>query len=149
LCRGSFVDELCKKNGGKYCKKAFQDPWFRRRNVLALNEVFGTRNCYSGYEGLVDSDDMFRSCHLTIYEPSFFIRHTTFLITMVISSCLALCVLFGYVWSLRAWNYWCKEETVKYLFFDFVDITSYFPFRLLRPSSLPPKGDECRISLRR
>lgn len=75
-CLGSYDFDLCRKIGGKYCQTPWQDPLFRSRKVLAPNERFGTRNCYSGYEGIVDGNDLFSSCHMKIYEPSFYERHT-------------------------------------------------------------------------
>ena len=88
-CQGSYDDKLCKRIGGKYCETPFRDPLFRKRGVLAPNEVFGTRNCYSGYEGLVDRNDMFRSCHLAIFEPSFFVRYTHAIIALLILTGIA------------------------------------------------------------
>ena len=48
----------------------------RFRNLLAPNQLFGTRSCYSGYEGAVDSQDKFISCHMDIYEPSYIIANS-------------------------------------------------------------------------
>ena len=97
-CFGSYDDLLCKKLGGKHCKKAFHDPLFRRRDVLAPNEIFGTRDCWSGYEGLVDENDMFGSCHLTIYEPSVFNKYTSLLVTSFVISFICICLLLGCIW---------------------------------------------------
>ena len=44
--------------------------------MLSPNQVFGTRLCYSGYEGAVDENDKFVSCHLNIYEPSYFVQNS-------------------------------------------------------------------------
>jgi len=98
-CQGSYDDDLCRKIGGKYCQTPFNDPLFRERNVLAPNEIFGTRNCYSGYEGLVDGNDLFASCHLRIYEPSFYVRHTRAIVSLSIFSGIALCLLAANFWT--------------------------------------------------
>eukprot|EP00986_Skeletonema_menzelii_P003076 scaffold902_cov146-Skeletonema_menzelii.AAC.1 len=95
-CKGEYNYKLCRKHGGGHCKTPFQDPLFKRRNVLAPNEVFGTRNCYSGYEGVVDVDDMFSSCHLRIYEPPIYIRHTRGLLALFVFIAIALFILVAY-----------------------------------------------------
>eukprot|EP00986_Skeletonema_menzelii_P000400 scaffold111_cov142-Skeletonema_menzelii.AAC.23 len=95
-CKGEYNYKLCRKHGGEHCKTPFQDPLFKRRNVLAPNEVFGTRNCYSGYEGVVDVDDMFSSCHLRIYEPPIYIRHTRGLLALFVFIAIALFILVAY-----------------------------------------------------
>ena len=89
---------MCKKLGGTHCQTPFHDPLFRQRDVLAPNEVFGTRNCYSGYEGQVDGDDMFSSCHLIIYEPSFFVRYTVTIVTLSILAGIFVCLLLTALW---------------------------------------------------
>mmetsp|Transcript_7104 Transcript_7104/g.15396 ORF Transcript_7104/g.15396 Transcript_7104/m.15396 type:complete len:232 (+) Transcript_7104:1469-2164(+) len=75
-CNGYYNITLCNERGGKYCHYPFYDKlhWFR--DVLHPNEVFGTRNCWSGYEGAVRDDGLFMSCHLIIFEPNFWIQHT-------------------------------------------------------------------------
>lgn len=81
FCKSSYNKRLCDIYGGDYCKTPFQDPLVLHRNILKPDELFGTRDCWSGYEGLVDDQDFYRSCHMTIYEPSYIIRHTISLIT--------------------------------------------------------------------
>lgn len=71
---------------------------FRDRDVLAPNEVFGTRNCFAGFAGLVDENDLFSSCHLLIYEPSFYIRHTRAVILLSILGGIGLCLLLAKLW---------------------------------------------------
>jgi len=97
-CQGSYDDELCRKIGGKYCQTPYNDPLFRERGALAPNEVFGTRNCYSGYEGLVDGNDMFGSCHLKIYEPSLFVRHTRAVVSLSILAGISLAFSIAKLW---------------------------------------------------
>ena len=80
-CEAEFDFRLCKAVGGKNCKKPWKDPLFRFRNVLSSNEVFGTRQCSSGWEGATDNvTDTFQSCHLSIYEPSWITRRTVLVI---------------------------------------------------------------------
>jgi hypothetical protein len=93
-----YNDALCKKLGGKHCQTPFHDSLFCQRDVLAPNEVFGTCNCYSGYKGLVDGDDMFASCHLIIYKPSFFVRYTVAIVTLLILSGICVCLLLIALW---------------------------------------------------
>ena len=38
--------------------------------------MFGTRSCVSGYEGIVDENDYFLSCHLSIVEPMMTVRYS-------------------------------------------------------------------------
>jgi len=92
FCKGSYDERLCNEYGGDYCKTPFQDPLVLRRYILRPDENFGTRKCWSGYEGIVDENDFFQSCHMTIYEPSYLVRHTTELATW---GCvlLVMCVL--------------------------------------------------------
>ena len=98
LCKGRKDDKYCKKFGGIHCKNPFQDPLFKNRNVLRPNELFGTRDCWSGYEGLVDENDNFVSCHMTIYEPDYFTEHTVDIILWSSVSFIAFLILF---WCIR------------------------------------------------
>ena len=75
-CKGSYDKELCQLFGGKHCRTPFQDSLHQFRNVLAPNQVFGTRSCYSGFEGSVDDNDKFMSCHMNIYEPTYIIENS-------------------------------------------------------------------------
>jgi len=96
-CEAGYNPRLCRSIGGKkYCTKPFLDPLYRLRDVLARNEVFGTRSCSSGYEGYVDErTDAFRSCHLVIYEPSFIVKNTVLLLFLAIIVVLLLCCALG------------------------------------------------------
>lgn len=76
FCKETYNFPLCRFLGGNFCEQPFHDPIRKHRSVLAPNEIFGTRSCTSGFEGAVDTKDKFISCHLIIYEPSFFVRHT-------------------------------------------------------------------------
>lgn len=95
-CKGSYDDKLCRLIGGKYCKRPFHDPLFRRRNILSPNEIFGTRNCYSGYEGFVNKEtDLFTSCHLKIHEPSFFNHYTVLVAFIITFGAISVFLVFG------------------------------------------------------
>lgn len=76
LCKSSYHEQLCKEEGGIFCITPFQDRLRKFRNILAPNEMFGTRRCNSGYEGIVDKKDNFMSCHMTIFQPSYMIKNT-------------------------------------------------------------------------
>jgi hypothetical protein len=91
-CDAEYNTRFCRGIGGKrHCTKPFLDPLYRFRNVLSPNEIFGTRRCASGYEGYVDEHtDAFRSCHLTIYEPSMWVKHTVLWIFLMIMAVLSL-----------------------------------------------------------
>lgn len=91
-CEVEYNTRFCRGIGGKkHCTKPFQDPLYRIRNVLLPNEIFGTRSCASGYEGYVDEQtDAFRSCHLTIYEPSMWVKHTVLWVFLMIMAVLSM-----------------------------------------------------------
>jgi len=75
-CQNSFDIHMCVAMGTN-CDGPWQDTSMSMvRNVLEANEMFGTRDCVSGFEGIVDTNDYFTSCHLTIVEPMFTIRYT-------------------------------------------------------------------------
>ena len=76
LCKGRRDKKYCKKFGGSYCKKPFQDSLYKHRVLLEPDEVFGTRDCWSGFEGAVDEYDDFISCHMVIYEADYVTRNT-------------------------------------------------------------------------
>lgn len=107
-CGGSYDFDLCRKQGGEHCRTPFQDPLFRRRNILAPNEVFGTRDCWSGYEGMVDENDLFMSCHLKIYEPSLFNRYTA---SIVSSFVVIFIIILGVLWCI--WRALTRRKTAQ------------------------------------
>lgn len=92
-CYGSFNAELCRKLGGKHCQTPFHDPLHRHRNVLAPNQVFGTSDCFSGYEGIANGIDGYSSCHLLIYEPGFGIRYSRAIISLSTLAVISMCLL--------------------------------------------------------
>jgi len=75
-CQQSFDIHMCTA-WGTHCEGPWQDNILSAiRNILEPNEMFGTRDCVSGFEGIVDSNDYFQSCHLTIVEPMTTVRYT-------------------------------------------------------------------------
>ena len=97
-CQGSYDDEKCRRIGGKHCQTPFHDPRFRNRNLLPNNQIFGTRSCYSGYEGFVDENDLFSSCHLQIFEPTFNERNTRGVIGLTSFTFIVLCIVMANLW---------------------------------------------------
>jgi len=97
-CQASYDKDLCRRIGGRYCQTPFHDPRFKQRNLLAPNEIFGTRNCYSGYEGFTNEDDLFSSCHLRIFEPTFLQRYTSAVIALGTLTGLVLLVFIVKLW---------------------------------------------------
>jgi hypothetical protein len=75
-CKIRYDSNLCRAWGGNYCRKPFKDLLSKYRNILSPNEVFGSRSCSSGYEGTVDEENDFISCHLNIYEPTYFVKNS-------------------------------------------------------------------------
>ena len=43
---------------------------------------------------------MFGSCHLTIYEPSFFIRYSAAVVTLAIFTLIGVTLIIGYLWMI-------------------------------------------------
>ncbi len=52
------------------CEGAWQDDLVSSRNVLEVFEVFGSTDCYDGYEGPMNEMDRFTTCHLSIVVPN-------------------------------------------------------------------------------
>ena len=73
LCKEQYNQKSCKKTG-KLCNGPFQDPLVSLRNLLLLKGPeysFGSGSCARGYEGSTDSMNRFRTCHLTIFVPTY------------------------------------------------------------------------------
>merc|ERR1711998_78487 len=94
--KGQASDE--KKN--MYCRGPFQDDLVGERNILAGDELFGTRECFSGYEGVVDQYDRFMSCHMKIKEPNGALEEHAVLL-LVICSILVFVSIVSYVFLRR------------------------------------------------
>ncbi len=78
-----------------------EEPWidFPLARGLPVGFVHGTKECVAGFEGTLDKDGMFMTCHLTIYQPSFFERYTILLLALMGFLC---CIAFGvYLWIRR------------------------------------------------
>lgn len=111
LCKIQYNKLLCDTKGGddakaaKYCHGAFQDELSASRNLLQTDEVFGTRDCREGYEGVVDSYDRFTSCHLSIKVPS----------GVIDESPIVVIVILGGIVVMSAFAYFYLKEKVKKL----------------------------------
>mmetsp|Transcript_11006 Transcript_11006/g.22017 ORF Transcript_11006/g.22017 Transcript_11006/m.22017 type:complete len:250 (+) Transcript_11006:59-808(+) len=82
LCKQRYNPNKCHLVGGDgssgttpfqfegTCEGAWQDDLYTSRNVLELFEVFGSRDCWEGYEGHQNGMDRFTTCHLTIVVPT-------------------------------------------------------------------------------
>lgn len=111
FCKKRLNGKYCKKYGGGHCKNPFQDPLYQHRDVLAPNELFGTRNCWSGYEGAVDDNDDFISCHMTVVEPKYVVEKSVDLIvwgsiSLVVTAIFYLCIR-------RAWKKKQKSDRIR------------------------------------
>jgi len=56
-------------------------PWqdldlYKIRSVLDPEEMFGTRDCADGYEGVLDNKDRYMSCHMSVVVPGAFTKNT-------------------------------------------------------------------------
>ena len=78
---------------GKFEREPWKDLFDR---PISPGYTFGTLNCISGFEGKKNSQtSLFTTCHLQIYEPSWFERNTLLLI--FISSGVVLVLLIIYI----------------------------------------------------
>jgi hypothetical protein len=72
LCKNKFDVTVCDATGND-CDGAWQDPMWNYRDVLYFagpTYVFGTTDCYNGYEGNVNELDQFVTCHQEIFIPT-------------------------------------------------------------------------------
>uniref|UniRef100_A0A7S2AR06 EGF-like domain-containing protein n=1 Tax=Octactis speculum TaxID=3111310 RepID=A0A7S2AR06_9STRA len=111
LCRNMYSIHKCIENmdtpyldnwkmkdqQNRRCFGPWQDPIFDWRNVLAPNEMFGTRACYDGYEGAINEYDQFTSCHMNIYVPTWFELSSRWLIWTITIGLLVFNILYFYV----------------------------------------------------
>ena len=72
-----------KDAGGALSDGPWQDPLGR---ALAPGFVYGRFACVDGYEGNLNADGTFSTCHLAIFVPSFLTRNTVLLLISVLSS---------------------------------------------------------------
>ncbi len=92
-CFGMYDSEDCSENE-ENCEGPWQDPLVKYRNVLPKTYIFGTRECYRGYEGLPDEFDRFTTCHLNIFEPSWAQRHTISIVIVCSASGFVLYIIY-------------------------------------------------------
>jgi hypothetical protein len=77
-CESAYSPTMCNaKPGDATCNAPWQDlDMYLIRNVLEPNQMFGTRDCSNGFEGLLDHRDRYKSCHMTIKVGSAFEMYT-------------------------------------------------------------------------
>eukprot|EP00924_Labyrinthula_sp_SR-Ha-C_P014134 snap_masked-scaffold_77-processed-gene-0.38-mRNA-1 protein AED:0.12 eAED:0.12 QI:0/-1/0/1/-1/1/1/0/1936 len=86
------------KENGEYDELPWTDPLGRE---LPIGFVHGTGSCIVGYEGIIDPEtNMFRSCHLQIYEPTWFERYAKTL--LIVTGIILFCAVWGYIEAQRA-----------------------------------------------
>ena len=74
LCFAKYDYYTCREKGTN-CDGAWQDELVDNRDVLTQGTrkygyIFGTTDCYDGYEGEVNELDRFTSCHMQIFVPN-------------------------------------------------------------------------------
>ncbi len=92
-CFGMHDTEDCQAYD-ENCERPWQDPLVKYRNVLPKTYMFGTRECYRGYEGLPDEFNRFTTCHLNIFEPSWAQKQTVPIVFISAASGFLLCILY-------------------------------------------------------
>uniref|UniRef100_A0A7S2SRM0 EGF-like domain-containing protein n=1 Tax=Rhizochromulina marina TaxID=1034831 RepID=A0A7S2SRM0_9STRA len=109
LCHESYNPHICHANGGDSssgtsyftyegeCQGSWQDPLWKHRDVLEVFEVFGSRDCFRGYEGHLNQMDRFTSCHLSIASPVWYEYLSIFLIITSTISTFLLLIVYCYV----------------------------------------------------
>jgi len=76
-CFAAYSPDMCTVMENDACDAPWQDlDLYMVRNVLAPNEMFGSRDCSRGYEGIVDTKNRYMSCHMTIVEGSWVNKNT-------------------------------------------------------------------------
>ncbi|GMI09425.1 hypothetical protein TrVE_jg8809 [Triparma verrucosa] len=75
-CFWSYIPTMCftsKEN----CTAPWQDVnMYLIRSALTPTQMFGSRDCVDGYEGVLDVKDRYTSCHMEVVVPSTFVRYT-------------------------------------------------------------------------
>lgn len=80
LCRQRFDYDRCQETG-ELCERAWHDPLQRS---LPPGYIYGTKNCFDGFQGMEHEDGRMKSCHLQIYVPAFYERYTASFLTIFI-----------------------------------------------------------------
>jgi len=101
LCKYDYNPHDCHA-WDENCWGPFQDPMVQYRDILNLGYIFGTRDCYVGYEGNEDEYGRFTTCHLEIFEPSWAERYS--------QQIIAVSVVGG---VLAAITYCCVRRRIK------------------------------------
>ena len=88
LSKTEFKEE---KDERGYEQAPWSDPLGR---TLAIDEIYGTKDCRKGYEGRVNSLGLFESCHLTIKFPTTLERYSVDIIVSSILFLIVACVVY-------------------------------------------------------
>lgn len=75
-----------------------EEPWtdiFLR--AIPAGFVYGTSDCLDGYQGALNPDGSFRTCHLTIYVPTWLERNTLLILVVAAASIFFLTVVYVFV----------------------------------------------------
>ena len=79
-----------------WVKGPWKDPLSR---PIPLGSIFGRFECIDGWEGNLNDNKQFTSCHLRIYVPSWFERNTVTII--IIAVIIAFFLLVFYIFLRR------------------------------------------------
>lgn len=140
LCKDQYNPKDCKKTG-KRCNGPWQDPLVQFRNVLISRDaglgysgswVFGSTDCYKGYEGNVNELDQFTTCHLTIYTPVYFERYTRELVVGIVVVAFLVAVIYYFVAARLRQRYLLAK--VSFFYGSPVPAHFFRPFVSLSPS---------------
>jgi len=75
-----------------------EEPWtdiFNR--PIPAGFIFGNSDCLDGYQGALNADGSFRTCHLTIYVPTWFERNLLLLLIIAAASIFVFFVVYLFV----------------------------------------------------
>ena len=78
-----------KTAGGSWSDSPWQDSLGR---ALAPGFTYGHYSCVDGYEGNLNADGTFSTCHLAIFVPSFLTRNTVTILIAGLSSGIAVII---------------------------------------------------------
>ena len=89
---------FCRQRAYKDAKGAYSDsPWQDTLGrALAPGFIYGRFECVDGYEGNLNADGTFSTCHLAIYVPTFLVRNTVTILIAALSSAGAI-ILSGFL----------------------------------------------------
>ncbi|KAA0152321.1 hypothetical protein FNF29_03887 [Cafeteria roenbergensis] len=75
-----------------------EEPWTDLFNrPIPAGYIFGDSDCLDGFQGSLNPDGSFRTCHLTIYVPTWFERNTLLIIIVTASTVFVLALVYLFV----------------------------------------------------